>query len=333
MLSKAGNKARHCLGASVLAAMTMLGAVDAALAEGEWRPTGPVNMVMHTAAGGTADVFIRTLAKTLEPEIGQKVIVINAPGGGGAAQMTRIRAARPDGLTLGINTLSHFTSMLTNLKGTYAIDDFSWIASTQEDAILLFVKSGSDIKNLDDLIAKAKASNGQVNVGGFGPAGSMQSLGISMLEKAAGVKFNWVAFNSTPDITAALLGGHVDVGVSNLGAVSSFFDAERIEGLGVLGKDRLTGLPEVPTFAEQGYEVDTSWLQVRGVFGPADMPKELQQQIADAIHKAMRSEEYQNYARNAGVVDSWMGPDEYTKFVKRVTAVAEVQLKEAGYIQ
>lgn len=229
MLSKAGNKVRHCLGASVLAAMTMLGAVDAALAEGEWRPTGPVNMVMHTAAGGTADVFIRTLAKTLEPEIGQKVIVINAPGGGGAAQMTRVRAARPDGLTLGVNTLSHFTSMLTNLKGTYAIDDFSWIASTQEDAILLFVKSGSDIKTLDDLVAKAKSNNGQVNVGGFGPAGSMQSLGISMLEKAAGVKFNWVAFNSTPDITAALLGGHVDVGVSNLGAVNAFFDAERIE--------------------------------------------------------------------------------------------------------
>ncbi|SEO02486.1 tripartite tricarboxylate transporter substrate binding protein [Pseudomonas sp. NFACC39-1] len=332
MLSKTLKSARRCLGATTLAAVTMFCGVDVARAESNW-PSGPVNMVMHTAAGGSADVFIRTLAKTLEPEIGQKVIVINAPGGGGAAQMTRVLSAKPDGLTLGVNTLSHFTSMLTNLKGTYAIDDFSWIASTQEDAILLFVKSGSDMKNLNDLVALAKANNGQVNVGGFGPAGSMQSIGITMLEKAAGVKFNWIAFNSTPDIVAALLGGHIDVGVSNLGAVSSFFDASRLVGLGVLGEERLTGLPDVPTFGEQGYQVDTSWLQVRGVFGPADIPKQTQQKIADAIHKAMRSEEYQNYARNAGVVDSWMGPKEYTDFVKRVTDIAQTQLKAAGYIQ
>lgn len=116
MLSKTVKSARRCLGATTLAAVTMFCGVDVARAESNW-PSGPVNMVMHTAAGGSADVFIRTLAKTLEPEIGQKVIVINAPGGGGAAQMTRVLSAKPDGLTLGVNTLSHFTSMLTNLKG------------------------------------------------------------------------------------------------------------------------------------------------------------------------------------------------------------------------
>ncbi|NVK42853.1 MAG: tripartite tricarboxylate transporter substrate binding protein [Oceanospirillaceae bacterium] len=332
MLRKVTKSARAYLGATTVAAMTMFCGTEAALAESDW-PTGPVNMIMHTKAGGSADVFIRTLAKSLEPEIGQQVVVINSPGGGGATQMTRIRAAKPDGLTLGVNTLTHFTGMLTNLKGTFSPDDFSWIASTQEDAILLFVKSDSDIKNLDDLVARARENDGQVNIGGFGPVGSMQSIGISMLEEAAGVKFNWVAFNSTPDIVAALLGGHVDVGVSNLGAVNSFFDAKRIAGLGVLGEERLSGLPETPTFGEQGYEVDTSWLQVRGVFGPAGIPKDVQQKIADAFHKAMHSEDYQTYARNAGVVDSWMGPEEYTDFVKRVSGVAEKQLKTAGLIE
>jgi len=332
MLRKVTKSARCYLGATTLAAATLFCSTQTALAEGDW-PTGPVNMIMHTKAGGSADVFIRTLAKSLEPEIGQQVVVINSPGGGGATQMTRVRAAKPDGLTLGVNTLTHFTAMLTNLKGTFSPDDFSWIASTQEDAILLFVKSDSNIKNLDDLVAKARENDGQVNIGGFGPIGSMQSIGISMLEQAAGVKFNWVAFNSTPDIVAALLGGHVDVGVSNLGSVGSFFDANRIAGLGVLGEERLTGLPDLPTFGEQGYEVDTSWLQVRGIFGPAGIPKDVQQKIADAFHKAMRSEDYQTYARNAGVVDSWMGPEEYTNFVRRVSDVAEKQLKTAGLIE
>ncbi|CUB06037.1 tripartite tricarboxylate transporter substrate binding protein [Marinomonas fungiae] len=307
-------------------------ATSLAYAESNW-PTGPVKMIMHTKAGGSADVFIRTLAKSLEPEIGQEIIVINSPGGGGASQMGRIRPAEPDGLTLGVNTLTHFTSMLTNLKGTFSIDDFSWIASTQEDAIIFFVRENSDIHDINDLVAKARENNGNINIGGFGPIGSMQNIGMSMLENAADVKFKWVGFNATPDIIAALLGGHVDVGISNLGALKSFFDADRIKGLGVLGEKRLTGLPDVATLTQQGYDVDNSWLQVRGIFGPANMPMETQQKIADAFHKAMQSDSYQTYARAAGVEDSLMGPEAYTAFVKNISKVAKTQLEQAGVLE
>lgn len=247
--------------------------------------------------------------------------------------MARVSHAKPDGLTLGINTMSHFTSMLTNLKGTFSVDDFSWVASTQEDPIIYFARADSDIKTIGDLVAKAKANSGKINVGGFGPVGSMQHLGTSMLEKAAGIKLNWVGFDSTPDIMTALLGGHVDVGVSNLGPTAPFFESKRIIGLGVLGETRLEGLPDLPTFGEQGFEVDTSWVQVRGLFGPKDMPLELQQQIADAFHEAMKAKSYQDYARNTGVVDSWMGPKEYNAFVRKVSDMAVKQLQAAGLLQ
>lgn len=312
-----------------LATMTLAGTAQA---ESDW-PTGPVNVIMHTKAGGSSDVFIRTLAKSLEPIIGQPIVVINSPGGAGASQMARIRPAKPDGLTLGVNTLTHFTGMLTNLKGTFKLDDFSWIASAQEDPNLVFAREGSDIKNLDDLVAKAKQGDGEVNVGGFGPVGSTQSIAISMLENAAGVKFNWVAFNSTPDIIAAVLGGHVDVGVSNLSGTKTFFEAGRIQGVGVLAKKRMKGLPDLKTFAEQGYDADPNWIQVRGIFGPAGIPMETQQKIADAFHKAMRTEQYQNYARNSGVTDSWMGPKEYTEFVHQVSQLAERELEAAGIVK
>ncbi|QXO17037.1 tripartite tricarboxylate transporter substrate binding protein [Vibrio ostreae] len=244
-------------------------------AEGDW-PTGPVKMIMHTKAGGSADVFIRTLAKSLEPEIGQEIIVINSPGGGGASQIGRIRPAEPDGLTLGVNTLTHFTSMLTNLKGTFSIDDFSWIASTQEDAIIFFVRENSDIHDMNTIKSKALKNKENINIDSLRPIGSMQNMGMSMLKNAADVKFKWVGFNATPDIIAALLGGHLDVGISNLGALKSFFDADRIKGLGVLGEKRLSGLPDVATLTQQGYDADNSWLPVRGIFGPANMPMETQ---------------------------------------------------------
>lgn len=325
------DKVRRLTGlfALVFAATTFVGTAQA---ESDW-PTGNVKVIMHTKAGGSSDVFIRTLAESLEPIIGQSIVVINSPGGAGASQMSRIRPAAPDGLTLGVNTLTHFTGMLTNLKGTFEIDDFSWIAAAQEDPNLIFAREGSDIKSLDDMVEKAKQGDGEVNVGGFGPVGSTQSIAISMLENEAGVKFNWVAFNSTPDIIAAVLGGHVDVGVSNLSGTKTFFDANRIQGVGVLAKERLEGLPELATFAEQGYDADASWVQVRGIFGPAGIPMETQKEIAAAFHKAMRTEQYQQYARNSGVTDSWLGPKEYTEFVNNVSKVAERELKAAGIIE
>ncbi|ASY65342.1 Tricarboxylate transport protein TctC (plasmid) [Sinorhizobium sojae CCBAU 05684] len=315
------------------AVVASLGLPSPVAAETAWKPSGPVNVVMHTKPGGTADIFIRTLAQSLEPMIGQPIVVVNAPGAGGATQMAHVRQAKPDGLTIGINTMTHFTSMLTNLKGTFSVDDFSWIASTQEDPIIYFVRADSDIKSLPDLVEKAKASSGTVNIGGFGPVGSMQHLGTAMLESAAGVKFNWVGFDSTPDIMTALLGGHVDVGVSNLGPTAPFFESKRIIGLGVLGEKRLDGLPDVPTFGEAGYEVDTSWVQVRGVFGPKDMPLELQQQIADTIHEAMKAKTYQDYARSTGVIDSTLGPKEYDAFVRDVSKIASKQLEAARLLQ
>lgn len=326
-------KAVRTNGAAMCMAITAALVAAPAAAETAWKPSGPVNVLMHTKPGGTADIFIRTLAQSLEPLIGQTIVVVNAPGAGGATQMARVAHAKPDGLTLGINTMSHFTSMLTNLKGTFSVDDFSWIASTQEDPIIYFTRADSDIKTIADLVAKAKANSGTLNIGGFGPIGSMQHLGTSMLEKTAGIKLNWVGFDSTPDIMTALLGGHVDIGVSNLGPLAPFFESKRIIGLGVLGPKRLEGLPALPTFGEQGFQVDTSWVQVRGLFGPKDMSLELQQQIADAFHEAMKAKTYQNYARSTGVVDSWMGPKEYDAFVRKVSDTAVKQLQAAGLLQ
>lgn len=323
-------KARNWIGAAALIAAA--GLTGPAQAQEGWHPEGPVNVVLHTQPGGGTDVFIRTLAEALEPAIGQPIVVVNAPGGGGATQMNRVRSAAPDGLTLGVNTISHFTGMLTNLKGVFSPDDFSWIALTQVDPILFFVNSDSPFNNLQDLVAYAREHEGEVNIGGFGPVGSMQSIGTSMLEDAAGVKFNWVGHQSTPEVMTALLGNHIDVGVSNLGPTSQFFESGRVKALGVLGEARLDVLPDVETFDEQGFDVDESWVQIRGVFGPADMPMELQQQIADAIFKAMSSDIYQEYARQAGVIDGDLGPEAYRAFVDRTLTTAEKELGKAGLL-
>lgn len=312
--------------------LAIIFSINTSFADPQW-PTGPVKVILHTKAGGSSDVFMRTLAKSLEPQIGEPVVVINSPGGGGASQLAKITSSAPDGQTLGINTLTHLTGMLTNLKGTFSKDDLSWIASTQEEAMLLFVRSDSEINNLEAMFAKVRETGAPVNIGGFGPVGSMQNIGVAMLENAADTDVNWVAFNSTPDIIAALLGGHIDVGVSNFGATRSFFESGRIKGLGVLAEQRLEALPDMPTFTEQGFDVDNSWVQVRGIIGPAGIPMETQKRIAKAFHKAMRTDEYQAFVQAAGFKNSWMGPKQYSQFIYRISDVAERELKRAGVIE
>ena len=178
----------RCLLGVALAATVAIGPLPI-LAQDSWQPDGPVRVLMHTKPGGTADIFIRMLAASLEPAIRQPLVIENLPGGGGANQMNQVRQAEPDGRTLAINTVSHFTWMLTNLNGIFTPEDFSWIAAAQVDPILMFSATGSDVKTVDDLVALAKErGDGVVNIGGFGPVGSMQHIGISMFEKSAGIR-------------------------------------------------------------------------------------------------------------------------------------------------
>ncbi|SDG27760.1 hypothetical protein SAMN04488117_11580 [Celeribacter baekdonensis] len=70
----------------------------------------------------------------------------------------------------------HFTAMLTKLRGTFAPDEFEWIALPQEDPIMFFAAKDSEINDMRDLVALAKENGGVANIDGFGPVGSMQNM-------------------------------------------------------------------------------------------------------------------------------------------------------------
>lgn len=320
------------LGCSI-AAFTLTSPVWAQEAA-KWQPEGPVNLVLHTGPGGASDIFARTLARSLEPIIGQPLVIQNAQGGAGAKQMAVVGAAEPDGLTLGVNTMSHFTAMQTNLKGTFSPEDFSWIAIFQFDPHVVMATPESELTSLTDLVEKAKASpDGQITIGGYGAAGSVQHLAVSMLAKEAGFTVNWVGFDSTPEVITALLGGHIDAAISNPGPALPFFESDRVVGLGLLAKDRLESLPEVETFSEQGFDVNPDWQQLRGLFGPKGMDENLQEQIAAAFHEAQATDEFRAFEAQNGVVASDAGPQGYRDYITQMNEVAAETLKDVGLVQ
>lgn len=310
------------LGTSLLAMSLLAAGLAPAVAQADDWPTRPVELVVLTGPGGASDIFARNLARAVEPALGQPVIVVNRPGGGGATQMAALRSAAPDGYTLGVNTLSHFTSMQSNLKGVFAVEDFDWITMVQQDSFLLFVNADSPIQTMEDVTRLAQERGGSIDIGGFGPIGSPQNIATRIIMEAAGAEENWVSFSATSDTVAAVLGDHVEVGSGNPGPLIDFVESGRVRVLGVLADQRSAALPDVPTFAEQGLEADTEWQQIRGIFGPAGIPDEVQATIAAAFETAIADEEFKAFEAVSGADSRFMGPEDYTAYIGMLDEMA-----------
>ncbi|EKE68314.1 tripartite tricarboxylate transporter substrate binding protein [Celeribacter baekdonensis] len=316
---------------SVAFAVGAMITVTAASAEdaAAW-PTKTIEIVIPNGPGGPTDILARNLARAAEPIFGQEVVVINKPGGGGATQMTIVKAAEPDGYTLGINTLTQFTAMKTSLEGIFTIEDFDWIAMLQQDSYMLFVSEDSPYKTFGDFVDAVKASGEVPNVGGFGSIGSVSNVASELATNSAGIDINWVGYNKTSETIANVLGGHVEVGSANAGSLREFVESGRVRVIGVLADARNPALPNAPTYAEQGFDANTNWQQIRGLVAPVGVPDAIKVKLAAGLREAVNSPEFKDYEKISGVVPRFLGPDEYEAFAKTLDSLAVEGLRAAG---
>ncbi|PLC55320.1 hypothetical protein CR155_03710 [Pollutimonas nitritireducens] len=295
-------------------------------------PTKPITIVAHTAAGSSTDLFARELALAAAPIFGKPVVVVNRPGGSGATQMSFINSAEPDGYTVGVNTGSHVTAMLTNLKGTYTPKDFSWIMLNQIDPYILAVHVDSPYKSLKDLVEAAKGGE-RVKIGGYGAVGASHNIAVQILAEKAGMPITWVSYPGSGDAATAVLGKHIDAVSINPGGTLAFVSAGRIRILAVMNENRVSSLPDVPTYAEAGYDVDTSWKQIRGLYGPKDIPMDIQEKLADGFFKAMETPRFKEYMKRSALESGNLGPDEYPQFIDETAKATQQWLTKLGITQ
>ncbi len=308
----------------------MLLALPASAQDAANFPAKPIEIVVQNAPGGASDIFARTLARSAEKVFGQPLVVVNRAGGGGAAQMAAVKASAPDGYTIGVNTLSHFTAMQTNLKGVFSPEDFSWIAMVQQDAHVLFVRADSPHETFAQFIEATKTGSKPVTAGGYGAVGSIANIATKLVIDSAGVEMDWVSYDASTEAITGLLGGHIELAVANPGVAAEFAEAGRVRILGVLAEERSPTFPEVQTFAEQGYDADPEWQQIRGIYGPAGIPDGIKQKLADGLIEAMQSEEFQRYQEQSAITGTRFGPQEYAERVNSMIELARKGLEATG---
>jgi putative tricarboxylic transport membrane protein len=301
-----------------------------ALAAGKY-PEKPITFIVVAGAGGGSDIFARTMAAGIEKEkiLPQPIVVENKPGGSGSIAYAYVATKKNDPYFI-VNAGP--TMLTTPIIGMTPVTmkDFTPIANLVFDDYVLMVNQKSKYKSVKEIIEFAKANPKKMTVGGTS-LGSSDSICTYMIEKAAGVQFNFVVFNGGGEVNAALLGGHVDMAMSNPGEALEYFKAGKVRLLGVFSEKRLASAPNVPTMKEQG--INAVYVQNRGISAPAGIPLDARKVLEEAVLKYRKTETFRKYCEDNMLSEAWMDSEGLGKFLEEWNGRYAVILKDMGLIK
>jgi len=275
---------------------------SSAAAATKW-PTGTVKFIVPYGAGGGADITVRLITKYLEKELGQTIIVQNVTGGSGTIGFSAIADAKPDGYTFGYGDCNMSNGKLLFDGVKYDNTSFSPVCMFASDPHIVVVSKKSGIKNMQDLIAKAKA-NPEGMTFGLGGAWSSHDFLRLKLEAQSGVKFKRMVFQSGAAAVTAVAGGNCDIGVPFVSEALAQIQAGNVVPIAISSDKRFELTPDIPTMKETGFNFEhTMW---RAIVGPAGIPQDILVKLDAAMGKVMANPEYQKEVLAAGSFRNYM---------------------------
>jgi len=260
-----------------------------ARAQGGWRPDRQITMIVAFAAGGGTDVAARTIARFMEQDLGQPVVVLNRPGAGGEIGFTELERARPDGYTIGFI-------------------NFSLIGNIVDDPGGMWVLPDSPYKTLADLLAAARANPGTIGYGTTG-IGSDDHLAMLALERASGTKFLHIPFAGSSLVKQNVFSRTIPLAVMNVAEGLNDWRQGTLHPLAQMGETRWDRAPTIPTLRELGFDVVEG--SMRGMAAPAGMPAEIIARLAESVKKTVDNPEFQRLADQQFLPLRFLAPDAY----------------------
>ena len=321
--------ARQFLVASAATAALLAVAPGAALAQAKY-PSKNIEVVVPYAPGGGTDNLMRMITGIMDENKWSPVSlnVNNRVGGSGTVGYSYLITKKGDShVVAGATPMIVSGKLQGRLTGNHR-DAITVLMIVAIDELMLSVRTESPYKTVEDFIAAARAKPGQLTVGGTGTHNE-DHIFAHLFEQSAKIKLKYVPFNSGGEVTAALMGGHIDAGIMNPNEIQAQVEAGKAKNLAVAARKRMTGAPDVPTFAEKGYPF--YWEQMRGVVGPAGMPPEAVAWWQDTLKKVAGTKKWQDeYIKgNLLTPTTWVG-EEANKYLDSITGDYESALGALG---
>lgn len=270
-------------------------------------------IVVPFAVGGPTDTSARIVAQALAKEIGTPFVVENAPGAGATIGTTKVAQAKPDGHTLLWGSASSLATA-PHLYSTLRYDpirSFEPIGQVVAQPFILAIKPSPDVKNIKDLIAKAKARPGQMNYASTGQ-GASGHLVAELFKTASGVTATHVPYQGGAPATNAVLAGEVDFFFDTPTTVVPLAKADRLTALAVTGKKRWEPMADVPTMEEAGFPdfEATTWF---GLIAPAGTPADRVAHLSKSLLTVLKDPAVSGALRSAGFAVEPSTPEEFSK--------------------
>lgn len=325
-------KRRHLLSAicsAALSAALSFGVSTSAQAQNNY-PDRPIQMIVPWGAGGGTDAVARFMAAELEKKLGQPVNVVNRTGGSGVVGHSAIAQAKPDGYTLGLITVE--ITMMRHLGLTeLSYKDFTPVALVNYDPNAVFVRTDSDIKNTQDLLAAIKANPGKLKGSGTGQGG-IWHLGLADMLVEAGLPgdgVTWVPSQGAAPGLQDLMAGGIDLASCSLPEARALVEAGRVKPLVLMDVKADLLFPDVPLLKSQ---TGSDWTNGawRGVAGPAGMPPEVVAKLGTALAEIYQSKAYADFLASRGFGAQWANSQEFGDFMAKEDSAKGAVLKAVG---
>lgn len=274
-------------------------------------PPEDVRMIVPFAAGGGSDLAGRAIAKGLEEVTDSTVTVENITGGDGAVGYSELLANKGNpGVLLASETALMTVPIVQDVEFSY--EDFTPIMKLGEDYNVMMVKADSPHESCMDVVNAAK--KGTVTTAISGATGP-EYVAWSQIEEQFGVKFKSVVFESGGEIATALMGGHVDVAMTNPGEAMGQFESGDLKPLCTLAPERYEyeELADVPTGIEEG--IDVTFAQWRGFIAPGDISPEAKQHWIEAGKEYAKTDAYKEYVESNLLQEQISYGDEFKSYL------------------
>jgi tripartite-type tricarboxylate transporter receptor subunit TctC len=277
--------------------LTLLAALTSAVATAQEFPTKPIELAVPYAAGGSHDLTARALASVVHQYLGQPMVVVLKPGGGGAPGSQYVIRAKPDGYTLMLGGTGPNTIFALVQQAPIGPDHFTSIARINYSPAIFAVRSEAPWKSFRDVVDHMKKNPGKFNFANTGTWGA-GDFPMRMVARAAGVEYNNIPYDGGGPALLAVLGGHADGSFLYTAQLLPQIGAGKMRALAVTDTRRHRDLPNIPTLREEG--VDVVFTQWRSVLAPKGIPQAIAQKLELGFKQATEDGSFQALIKQLG---------------------------------